>query len=73
MKRDLIDITDLSVEEIDELIAKAEDIIENPENYREKWVNSQDFALVILRKSGYSQNGGVGPPKLHPCGGSAFL
>ena len=36
MKRDLIDITDLSVEEIDELIAKAEDIIENPENYREK-------------------------------------
>ena len=36
MKRDLIDITDLTVEEIDELIAKAEDIIEHPEVYREK-------------------------------------
>ena len=36
MKRDLIDITDLSVAEIDELIAKAEDIIEHPEEYREK-------------------------------------
>lgn len=30
MKRDLIDITDLTVEEIDELIAKAEDIIRAP-------------------------------------------
>ena len=36
MKRDLIDITDLSVEEIDELIAVAENIIEHPEEYREK-------------------------------------
>ena len=36
MKRDLIDITDLSVEEIDELIEKAEDIIAHPEAYREK-------------------------------------
>ena len=36
MKRDLIDITDLSVEEIDELIAVAEDIIEHPDAYREK-------------------------------------
>mgnify|MGYP000905664123 FL=1 len=36
MKRDLIDITDLTVEEIDELIAKAEDIIEHPAQYREK-------------------------------------
>ena len=36
MKRDLIDITDLTVEEIDELIAKAEDIIEHPDAYREK-------------------------------------
>jgi aspartate carbamoyltransferase catalytic subunit len=31
--RNLIDITDLSVEEIDRLIAKAEDIIENPAKY----------------------------------------
>ena len=36
MKRDLIDITDLTVEEIDELIAKEEDMIEPPEVYREK-------------------------------------
>ena len=36
MKRDLIDITDLSVEEIDELIAVAEDIIDHPDAYREK-------------------------------------
>ncbi len=33
--RHLIDITDLSVEEIDELIATAEDIIENPAKYSE--------------------------------------
>lgn len=32
----LISILDLSTEEIDELIAKAEDIIANPDNYREK-------------------------------------
>ena len=31
--RDLIDITDLSVQEIDELIATAEDIIENKPKY----------------------------------------
>ena len=36
MKRDLIDITDLTVEESDELIAKAEDSIEHAEVYREK-------------------------------------
>ena len=34
--RSLIDIMDLSVSEIDELIATAEDIIKNPEKYREK-------------------------------------
>lgn len=33
--RHLIDITDLSVQEIDELIATAEDIIETPEKYAE--------------------------------------
>ena len=33
--RNLIDIMDLSVEEIDELVAVACDIIEHPENYRE--------------------------------------
>lgn len=34
--RSLINITDLSVEEIEELISVANDIIENPEKYREK-------------------------------------
>ncbi len=34
--RNLIDIMDLSVGEIDELIAKSKDIIENPDKYREK-------------------------------------
>ena len=33
MKKDLIDIQDLSLEEIDGLIALAEDIIENPDHY----------------------------------------
>lgn len=35
----LIDIKDLSVEEIDELIQKAKDIIENKEKYTEKCKN----------------------------------
>ena len=34
--RSLLDIADLSVEEIDALIAKAQDIIANPEKYAEK-------------------------------------
>ncbi len=34
--RHLFDITDLSVEEIEELIAVSEDIIENPDKYAEK-------------------------------------
>ncbi|MDD6214339.1 MAG: aspartate carbamoyltransferase [Firmicutes bacterium] len=34
--RSLINITDLSVEEIEELIAVANDIIDNPKKYREK-------------------------------------
>ena len=33
--KDLIDIMDLSVEEIDQLLDKAEDIIENPDKYAE--------------------------------------
>ena len=36
MKKDLIDIRDLSQEEIDNLITTAEDIISHPEAYREK-------------------------------------
>ena len=34
MPRHLIDITDLTVEEIDRLIATAEDIFDNPDKYR---------------------------------------
>ncbi len=34
--KNLIDILDLSVNEIDELIDTANDIIANPEKYREK-------------------------------------
>ena len=34
--KNLIDIKDLSVEEIDELIAKAKDIMSYPENYWDK-------------------------------------
>ena len=34
--RSLLDISDLTVEEIDALIAKAQDIIENPDKYAEK-------------------------------------
>ena len=34
--KDLIDILDLSIAEIDELIEVANDIIANPDNYREK-------------------------------------
>ena len=34
--RSLISILDLSVQEIDELIAVANDIIDNPKNYAEK-------------------------------------
>lgn len=36
MKKDLIDIFDLSNQEIDELISVAADIVENPANYAEK-------------------------------------
>ena len=37
--RNLIDIKDLSVEEIDQLIEKAKDIMENKEKYSEKCRN----------------------------------
>ena len=36
MKRSLIDILDLSVEEIEQLIKTAVDIADNPEKYSEK-------------------------------------
>ena len=35
-KRDLINITDLNIDELDKLLALANDIIESPEKYRDK-------------------------------------
>lgn len=45
MKKDLIDILDLTTEEIDELIKVAEDIIENPDKYREVCKNKKIATL----------------------------
>ena len=50
MKRDLIDITDLSVQEIDRLITRAEDIIARPEEYREK-CRSKKLATLFYEPS----------------------
>ena len=45
--RNLIDITDLSVEEIDQLIATAEDIIANPAKYSQACVGKQLATLFF--------------------------
>ena len=47
MARNLIDIVDLSVEEIDELIATAEDIIENPVKYQDACAHKQLATLFF--------------------------
>ena len=47
MPRNLIDIVDLSVEEIDELIATAEDIIENPAKYQDACAHKQLATLFF--------------------------
>ena len=47
MPRNLIDITDLSVEEIDQLIATAEDIIANPEKYQSACAHKQLATLFF--------------------------
>ena len=59
--RSLIDILSLSTDEIDELIAKAEDIIANPEKYREK---SENYIDEIFHKA---------PPFEHPAGISVSM
>ena len=46
MPRNIIDVTDLTVEEIDELIAKAEDIIANPAKYQNACAHKQQTAHV---------------------------
>ena len=45
--RNLIDITDLTVEEIDQLIATAEDIIENPAKYQDACAHKQLATLFF--------------------------
>ena len=45
--RNLIDITDLTVEEIDQLIATAEDIIENPVKYQDACAHKQLATLFF--------------------------
>ncbi len=47
MPRNLIDITDLSVEEIDQLIATAEDIIANPAKYQSACAHKQLATLFF--------------------------
>ena len=47
MARNLIDIVDLSVEEINELIAVAEDIIENPAKYQDACAHKQLATLFF--------------------------
>ena len=47
MPRNLIDITDLSVEEIDQLIATAEDIIANPVKYQTVCAHKQLATLFF--------------------------
>ena len=47
MPRNLIDITDLSVAEIDQLIATAEDIIANPAKYQDACAHKQLATLFF--------------------------
>ena len=47
MPRNLIDIVDLSVEEINELIATAEDIIANPAKYQDACAHKQLATLFF--------------------------
>ena len=48
--RSLVDILDLTTEEIDELIAKANDIIANPEEYAHK-CNGKKLATLFFEPS----------------------
>ena len=47
MPRNIIDVVDLTVEEIDELIATAEDIIQNPAKYQEACRHKQLATLFF--------------------------
>ena len=48
--RSLVDILDLTTDEIDELIAKANDIIANPEDYAHK-CNGKKLATLFFEPS----------------------
>ena len=47
MPRNIIDVTDLPVEEIDELISTAEDILANPVKYQEACAHKQLATLFF--------------------------
>ena len=47
MPRNIIDVTDLSVEEIDELIATAEDILARPAKYQDACAHKQLATLFF--------------------------
>ena len=55
--RNLIDIMDLSVEEIDELVAKACDIIENPDKYRDLQIRVCGWNVLWNNISKVEQDG----------------
>lgn len=48
--RSLIDISDLSVRELDELIATADDIIANPDKYAESCKRKKLATLFLNRR-----------------------
>ena len=59
--RHLIDITDLTTEEIDELIAVAEDIIANPEKYQEV-CRHKKLATLFFEPSTRTRLSALSPP-----------
>ena len=46
-KRDLINITDLDLDELDRLLALASDIIESPEKYQDKCAHKTPGDIVL--------------------------
>ena len=60
MPRNIIDVTDLSVAEIDELIATAEDITTNPAKYQDACLHKQLATLFFEPSSSSSKGETVG-------------
>ena len=65
MPRNLIDITDLSVEEIDQLIATAEDIIANPVKYQSVCAHKQ-LATLFFEPSTRTRPPSAAKPAAQP-------